>query len=129
DLTLWGPWYHGTDSDIQDFIDSANKIAKLNLDYFITAHEIGVLTREDFRVSLGEYLSIIDKRNVKILNKLENGPLMLEEIRDYGLLYGGPKFLVDPWVFNWETVGIRKHLELLEHKGKIIKENGKYHLK
>ncbi|MFX1450042.1 MAG: MBL fold metallo-hydrolase [Promethearchaeota archaeon] len=129
DLTLWGPWYHGTDSDIQDFIDSANKIAKLNLDYFITAHEIGVLNREDFREKLREYLSIIDKREVKILNKLKNGPLNLAEIRDYGLLYGGPKFLVDPWVFNWETVGIRKHLERLEQKNKIIKENGKYYLK
>ncbi len=128
DLTLWGPWYHGTDADIDDFIRSSNKIAGLNVEYFITAHEIGVLTREDFRSKLKDYLKIIDERDSRILTKLEEHPLNLEEIRDFGLLYGGPKFLKDPWVYAWETVGIRKHLERLENKKIVKKQNGMYFL-
>ncbi|MHA1371216.1 MAG: MBL fold metallo-hydrolase [Promethearchaeota archaeon] len=129
DLTVWGPWYHGSDSDIDDFIKSANKIAKLDVEYFITAHEIGVVSREDFRTRLKKYLNIIDKKDSKILDKLRKKPLTLEELRDFGLLYGGSHFLVDPWVFAWETVGIKKHLKRLENKKIIINENGKYYLK
>lgn len=129
DLTLWGPWYSGSDSNIQDFINSANKIAKYNVEYFITAHEIGILTRDDFRNKLKDYLQIIDKRDAKILEKLKENPLSLEELSSYGLLYGGEKFLVDPWVFAWEKVGICQHLEWLEEKNLIIKEDEKYYLK
>ncbi|MHA1297999.1 MAG: MBL fold metallo-hydrolase [Candidatus Helarchaeota archaeon] len=129
DLTSWGPWYHGSDSDIDDFISSSYKIAKLNVDFFITAHEIGVQTREEFNKKLKEYLKIIDKKDSLILEKLREKPLTLEEIRDFGLLYGGPQFLTDPWVFAWETVGIKKHIERLQKNNKIVEENGKYYLK
>ncbi|MHA1143860.1 MAG: MBL fold metallo-hydrolase [Candidatus Helarchaeota archaeon] len=120
DLTPFGPWYGGSDSDIDEFIDSAWKIASLDLKYYITAHEIGTVSHEEFVTRLEPYLALIDERDQKILEILEKrGAQTLDDITSVGLIYGGPKFLVDPWVLAWEKMTIKKHLERLRKNKKL----------
>lgn len=123
DVTEFGPWYGGTDGNIDEFIASSQKIADLDLKYYATGHEIGTIySGEKFRIQLEKYLKIIEKRDAKILNELETAPQTLDDLTNLGMIYGGPKYLVDPWVYAWEKITILKHLERLETK-KLIKKN------
>jgi len=126
DLTPFGPWYGGTDSNIDDFIKYAWKIADLEIKYYVTGHEMGTFSQEEFKDKLTTYLEIIEKRDIKILNVLEKGPQTLDALTKYGLIYGGPKYLIDPWVYAWERVTVLKHLERLKRNKKII-QNGSYY--
>jgi glyoxylase-like metal-dependent hydrolase (beta-lactamase superfamily II) len=130
DLTEFGPYYGGTDSNINDFITSSQKIANLDLKYYATGHEVGtIFSAEEFRLQLEKYLTIIEKRDAQILNELETGPQTLDDLTNLGMIYGGPKYLVDPWVYAWEKITILKHLERLETKKLIIKNELFYELR
>ena len=124
DLTDFGPWYGGTDSSIDDFIDSSWKIADLELKYYATGHEMGTFSHNEFIDKLESYLKIIDKRDEKIIEKLKDlGQQSVNDLTKLGLIYGGPKYLIDPWIYAWEQVTIKKHLERLE-KNKRIRKSG-----
>ncbi|MHA1269459.1 MAG: MBL fold metallo-hydrolase [Candidatus Helarchaeota archaeon] len=130
DLTSFGPWYAGTDADIDDFIQSSWKIAKLDVKYYVTGHEMGTFTHDGFIKELELYLRKIDLRDEKILNIInQNDSMSVDEITDLGLIYGGPRYLIDPWVYAWEKVSIKKHLKRLEKMNKIIKIDNKYVIK
>ncbi|MHA1264336.1 MAG: MBL fold metallo-hydrolase [Candidatus Helarchaeota archaeon] len=128
DLTPFGPWYGGTDSNIDDFISSSYKIADLGLKYYVTGHEAGTLTADKFQVQLSKYLEIINQRDEKILAFLEKSPQTLADLTQLGLIYGGAKYLSDPWVYAWEQVTLLKHLERLERKNKIRKVEKRYQI-
>ncbi|MFZ5648310.1 MAG: MBL fold metallo-hydrolase [Bacillota bacterium] len=125
DLTGFGPFYGCTDSDIDLFIDSARKVARLDADIFITGHEVGVVTRREFLSLLEKYLEIIGEREQKILAALAV-PLSLKEITGQGLIYGSPKFLVDQWVWVWEEMMVKHHLKRMLDRGVISFDEGKY---
>jgi hydroxyacylglutathione hydrolase len=122
DLTPFGPWYGGTDSDIDAFIESSWKIADFGAKYYATGHEMGTLSCSEFGLKLEEYLNIIDKRDTKIMNFLRNKPQTLEDLTNLGMIYGGAKYLVDPWVYAWEKVTLLKHLERLQKNKMVLKE-------
>lgn len=124
DLTAFGPWYFGADGDLEQFIASAEKIADLDAEIFITGHEAGVVSRDDFRTALKGYLEVIEQRDQRIRTALAE-PASLESLHSMGLIYGR-KFLVDAWVRAWEMGGLRKHLDRLVAKGEILLSNGKY---
>ncbi len=124
DLTEFGPWYCGTDSDIDQFIATARHIARLDADTFITGHEQGVLTRAEFRHRLDAYLAIIEQREQRILSALTE-PLDAKQVAALGLIYG-KKYLVDDWVRAWEEVAVEKHLRRLVRKGLAVCRNNKY---
>jgi hydroxyacylglutathione hydrolase len=124
DLTAFGPWYFGTDSDIDLFIESAQTVAALDAEIYVTAHEEGVLSRKDFPQRLKKYLEIIDTRDEKILARLTE-PKSLEHLRSLALIYGR-KFMSDDWVRVWDAVGLRKHLDRLIKKGAVSIRDGWY---
>ena len=117
DLTPFGPWYAGSDGDIDQFIASSREIENVDAEFFITGHEMGVLRREEFRAGMDRYLSVIDERDRQILSALST-PLSLEEVVDRGLIYG-TRFHVDAWVYMWEFITIKKHLQRLEQHGRV----------
>lgn len=125
DLTGFGPFYGGTDSSIELFEESARKIAGLDADFFITGHEVGMVSRREFLLMLENYLEIIDKRERRILSALSE-PLSLEEITARGMVYGSPKFLVDRWVRVWEELMVSHHLKRMLDRGLITSADGKY---
>jgi hydroxyacylglutathione hydrolase len=124
DLTAFGPWYGGTDGDIDLFIESCRNIAQLDAKYFITGHEIGILEKNDFKIGLDKYLHQIEKRDSLILSKLSE-PLTLEDVADMGLIYG-KKFHEDAWVAMWNHLMTKKNLLRLVRNGKVKLVDNKY---
>ena len=118
DLTDFGPWYGGTDGDIDLFIDSARKVAALDAHTFITGHEKGIVSREEFATGLDVFLSIIEKRDALILGELSR-PRTLRELSEMGLIYDR-KFLIDEWIFMWNEIMVKKHLSRLVRNGLVV---------
>ncbi len=129
DLTSFGPWYGGSDGDIQLFLDSMEKIARINADNYVTGHEVGVVRKPEFLMRLEKFKSKIFERDMNILEFLRrrSGPT-LSEIASEGLIYNR-EFLVDEWIYMWERIMVRKHLERLESLGLICLKGNKYYVK
>ncbi len=117
DLTPFGPWYCGSDGDIDQFISSCRMIENIDAEFFITGHETGILSKEEFRAGMEGYLAVIEERDKKILSVL-SAPFLLEEVVDRGLIYGR-RYHVDAWVYMWEFITIKKHLQRLEQQQRI----------
>ncbi|HOO39360.1 MAG TPA: MBL fold metallo-hydrolase [Deltaproteobacteria bacterium] len=124
DLTAFGPWYGGSDGDIDLFISSCRQIETLDADIFITGHEVGIVSRLEFRARMESFLKIIDERDKKILSTLSK-PHTLKELVDQGVIYG-KKYHVDAWVYMWEQVMIRKHVERLIRQQMICRIDDKF---
>ncbi len=119
DLTAWGPYYGDSDSDIDLFLTSARALCFLDVDFFITGHEAGVMSKPEFLRRIEEYLAIIDQRDSKILLALQE-PLAIDDLTQLGIIYGGPQFVAgDPWVFAWEKMSLMQHLGRLLKRGSI----------
>jgi len=130
DLTSFGPWYGGSDGDIQLFLDSMEKVAKLNADYYVTGHETGIVKKPEFLTRLEKFKSKIFERDTDILEFLrrrKNGAA-LTDIASEGLIYSR-KLLVDEWIYMWERIMVRKHLERLEGLGLVYLEGNNYRVK
>jgi hydroxyacylglutathione hydrolase len=121
DLTSFGPWYAGSDGDIDLFVSSCQKLKTIDCEYFITGHEKGILNRKDFLTGLDKFIEIIDSRDQKILSLLTK-PISLQEIVDQGLIYNS-KYHVDAWIYMWEFIMIKKHVQRMINRGQI-KEPG-----
>ncbi len=130
DLTSFGPWYGGSDGDIQLFLDSMEKVAKFDADIYVTGHEIGIVKKPEFLTRLEKFKSKILERDTNILEFLHRRKkgAALPEIASEGLIYSR-EFLVDEWIYMWERIMVRKHLERLEGLGLIYSEGNKYHVK
>lgn len=124
DLTSFGPWYAGSDGDIDCFIASCESIKAIDCDCFITGHEKGSLNRKDFLAGLDRFIEIIDERDRKILSVLQR-PLSLKEIVDQGLIYGR-KYHVDAWIYMWEFLMIKKHVRRMIARGQINDLGGRF---
>ena len=117
DLAPFGPFYGGSDGDIDQFISSCREIENVDAEFFITSHEMGILSKEEFRTGMNGYLAVIEERDKKILSVL-SAPLSLEEVALRGLIYGR-KYHVDAWVYMWEFITIKKHLRRMEQQQRV----------
>jgi hydroxyacylglutathione hydrolase len=111
DMTSFGPWYNGTDGDIDDFIKSAKRLLELDAETYITGHQKGVFTRCEFKAAMESYLAIIAKRD-ELVEKYVGQRLNFEELTSIGIFYP-KKALQQPILKTWERSGIRKHLSRL----------------
>jgi hydroxyacylglutathione hydrolase len=124
DLTDFGPWYGGSDGDIDAFIESARKIAGLDAEIFVTGHEKGIVKKGEFTEGLATFLEKIGKRDEKILARLTEART-LDELSDMGLIYK-KKFLVDDWIYMWNKIMMKKHLQRLVKHGAVLKKGERY---
>jgi len=130
DLTSFGPWYGGSDGDIQLFLDSMEKATKLNAGIYVTGHEIGIVKKPEFLTRLEKFKSKIFERDTNVLEFLrrrKNGAA-LTDIASEGLIYSR-ELLVDEWIYMWERIMVKKHLERLEGLGLVYLEGNKYRAK
>jgi len=111
DLTGFGPWYCGSDGNIEQFLLSAQRVARLDADWFVTGHQAGVVSRSDFLRRLEQFLEVIHDRQKRLTAWLEAG-ILPEDVPNHGLFYP-PSYQADPWIAMWERIGVRKHIELL----------------
>jgi hydroxyacylglutathione hydrolase len=125
DLSDFGPWYEGSDGDIDMFIDSCRKLVQIDAGHIITGHEKGILTSSEFKTGLVGYLGKIGKRDERIIKALKEKPSTVEEIARQGHIYGR-RFHVDEFIYMWEMIMVKKHIERLvrngaaEFEGKIV---------
>jgi hydroxyacylglutathione hydrolase len=123
DMTSFGPWYNGTDGDIDDFIRSGKRLLELDADTYITGHQKGIFKRKEFAAAMETYLEIIEKRDEKVENYVRQG-LTFEELTSIGIFY--PKRTLENGILKtWERTGIRKHLVRL---GLTVPEADKVYL-
>ncbi|MFJ7725665.1 MBL fold metallo-hydrolase [Neobacillus sp. NPDC097160] len=124
DMTSFGPWYNGTDGDIEDFIASGKRLLTLDADIYITGHQKGIFSKQQFGEAMKKFLDIIDRRDETIEQCVRQG-LTFEEITNIGIFYPR-KSLENPILTTWERSGIRKHLHRLgislpESTGELVK--------
>ncbi|HMF30970.1 MAG TPA: MBL fold metallo-hydrolase [Candidatus Lokiarchaeia archaeon] len=126
DLTTWGPWYGGSDSNIDLFINSARALLFLDVDWIITGHEAGIVSKVDYATQVEDYLAIIDRREDLILDALQT-PMSLDQLTAKGIIYGGSQYVEqDPWVFAWEKVSLVHHLERALQQGRVGYLDGQF---
>jgi hydroxyacylglutathione hydrolase len=114
DMTTFGPWYFGTDGDIDEFIASSKRLLELDADTYITGHQKGVFTKQEFKDAMDKFLTIIDQRD-ETIEKLVRQGMNFEELTNIGIFY--PKKMLNVMILKtWERSGIRKHLQRLEYE-------------
>jgi glyoxylase-like metal-dependent hydrolase (beta-lactamase superfamily II) len=120
DLTAFGPW--GEDYD--QFVESARRIAQLDADTFVTGHESGIVSKNEFVSRLDQYLELIDRRDDILLEKLSR-PRTQEDLIKEGTFYG-PRIFRDEFVYCWEWYMVKQHLRRLLKQHRIVEKEGIY---
>jgi hydroxyacylglutathione hydrolase len=121
DMTSFGPWYNGTDGDIEDFIASGKRLLTLDADTYITGHQKGIFSKQEFTEAMEKFLAIIERRDEKITKYVQQG-LNFEELTNVGIFYP-KKSLENTILKTWERSGIRKHLSRLGLKVPELNRN------
>ena len=128
DLTSFGPWYGCLDCNLDDFIESINKVMRIveseNVEIAVSSHREIVRGVENIVGSLKNYLEKIAERENKILNLLIN-ERKIEDLIGKGIIYkrfGEPKEAFE----HFEKIMIKQHLDRLMKIGMIDKTYDKY---
>ncbi len=111
DMSSFGPWYNGTDGDIDAFVESGKRLLNLDVHTYITGHQKGLFSKAEFKQEMEKYLAIIDKRD-ELIDKYVRQGLNFEELTNLGIFYP-KKTLTNTILKTWERSGIRKHLQRL----------------
>ncbi|MBC2715494.1 MAG: MBL fold metallo-hydrolase [Desulfobacteraceae bacterium] len=123
DLSSFGPWYGDVYSDIEEIRKSVTRLQSIPAKIWLTAHEKGIF--EDFPDDIWHnYLDVIDKREQKLLDFLEN-PRSIDEIAHAWIVYGKPREPESFYLFGEKGI-MQKHLARLAVGGKIGLKNDKY---
>lgn len=118
DLTSFGPWYGALDSNVDDFIDSIEKLKRMSFEIAVTSHKGEVFRGEDtIRNRLDQYLNVIYQREEKLLNFLREEHT-LEEIVNQAIIYRKFPDPVEGYK-HMERISMQKHLERLIAKGMV----------
>jgi glyoxylase-like metal-dependent hydrolase (beta-lactamase superfamily II) len=120
DLTAFGPWYGDLYSDIDQTIQSLRLLKTVPAVTWLTGHETGVFSEPPARL-WDDYEKVIYDREEKLLDLLA-APRTLEEIAAACIVYGRPR---EPRAFFefGERAIMKKHLEWLAKKGRIVQDN------
>ncbi|MBD3214165.1 MAG: MBL fold metallo-hydrolase [Candidatus Lokiarchaeota archaeon] len=126
DLSRFGPWYGGTDSDITEFIKSIEKIRKMDLEVVATGHRGIIRGKELIQKQLTNYKEIFNAREEKIISFLtKERPITPKDMLEKNIIYKDYKFL-KPFLLAMEKTMIKKHLQKMETEGIITQDNNGY---
>jgi glyoxylase-like metal-dependent hydrolase (beta-lactamase superfamily II) len=123
DLTSFGPWYGDVQSSIDETIKSIRRLKEIPAKKWIVCHEDGLFEENPGKL-WDNYENIIYERERKILEFLKK-PHTLDEIAAAWFIYGKPRKPLEFFEFN-ERVLVNKHLERLETRGRIIRDENLY---
>jgi len=123
DLTAFGPWYGDRDSSIHETVASINRLRDVPARIWLASHEDGVF-EEDPGVRWDRYLTVIDEREKKLIERLQT-PQTMDEIVAAWIVYGRPR---EPKAFFefGERVLMKKHLTKLMNEGRVVKDGRHY---
>jgi glyoxylase-like metal-dependent hydrolase (beta-lactamase superfamily II) len=126
DLSKFGPWYGGTDSDITQFIDSINKVLDLDLEIVVTGHSGLFKGKKFIKNELKKYKAVFTAREKKILGELsKTKPRTLTDLLEKNIIYKRYDFL-KPFLLAMEKTMLQKHIEKLLLEQKIQRNNDGY---
>jgi glyoxylase-like metal-dependent hydrolase (beta-lactamase superfamily II) len=120
DLTPFGPFYGHDFADIEEFLNSIERLKQLNAKIATTGHA------GPFKGQVVEkfdaYAEMIYRRDKLIIKQLKQ-PMRIDDFRDRNLIFRSyPDF---PDLLRWfEIVHIEKHLERLKALGKVKCHDG-----
>jgi len=122
------PFYAMTDSSVDDFIESINRLLDIKPDTIIAGHG-RALHGGDLQQKLAACLDEFYKRDEEILKRIREGKHTVQEIADDAITFDG-KF-PQPRSIYWlhECIMDLKHLQHLERLGEVNCEDGRYYLK
>lgn len=117
-LTKVGPWYGDTDTPVDDFIASIERIIAMKPERVVSGHNREVLDSGITEI-FEEYKSRIFQRDERVLAAVKNKPSTVNELADRILIYPA-----HPSVFvkYWEKAMIVKHLGRLIKLGAVAKK-------
>ena len=124
DLTRFGPWYGDRDSSIELTITSVQRLQQIPARVWLTSHEHGIFEEPPGEI-FDRYLAVIDERERKLLEYLNEAPRTLADIVGQAIVYRKPR---QPRAFfEWgEQAIMGKHLERLLRAGRIGCQDGRY---
>jgi len=125
DLTPMGPWYANVSSNIEEFLQSIQRIRQIKVDYYITSHGERVYEPEKFLEKLNRFEESFRKREERILENLQSGPKTLDELSEMGIIYKTSQ-LMDPLKRCFQQQMLEKHLERLLSQKKIRLDKDHY---
>jgi glyoxylase-like metal-dependent hydrolase (beta-lactamase superfamily II) len=122
-LTAAGPWYGEDQANIDDFVESINRIIALKPAKIITSHRQEIFGK-DIPALLGEYRNRIYKREGRILDFIRGNPATINQIASQKIIYREHPII---FLLFWERYMIKKHLDHLIKQGLAEKlEDGRY---
>lgn len=117
DLSPFGPWYGDAASDLEAFMATLDRLQHFEARTYLTAHEQGVFTPEEFQAGLAHFRQVILSREERLLELLRT-PHTLPQLVERRLIYG--KVKEPPFVYDHiEAQMAGKHLERLLRRGLI----------
>jgi len=121
DLTAFGPWYGDLYSDIDQTIESLNRLKHIPADTWLTGHETGVFAHSPGTL-WDDYEKVIYERENSLLDRLSS-PQTMDEIVEAWIVYGRPREPKEFFEFGERAI-MKKHLERLEKNDRVV-QNGK----
>lgn len=121
DLTSFGPWYFGPDSDIDQFIASARQTLEVDASYFLTSHQKGMVSKAEYPQKLEQYLDIIERREERIRLAIKNGCTPAGLISQ-DVIYFRKDHKQAAWIIRNEQMGIAKHLKRMIRNGEPLQD-------
>lgn len=125
DLTPFGPYYGDFYSDIDDVIDSVNRLREIPAKIWLTSHEKGMIEAEPGDL-WDKYLAVIDTRENKLLDLLKE-PRTMEEIIQARIVYGRVREPKEYFDYGERNL-MARHLVRLINNGVVAHENDRYFL-
>ncbi|MBM4294883.1 MAG: MBL fold metallo-hydrolase [Deltaproteobacteria bacterium] len=118
DLSPFGPWYGDAASDLDALEATLDRLEHIRARTYLTAHEQGVFTPEEFEMGLAHFRRVIRDREARLVELLKT-PHTLSQLVARRLIYG--KVKEPPFVYDHiEAQMVDKHLERLLRRGVII---------
>ncbi|WXG47068.1 MAG: MBL fold metallo-hydrolase [Candidatus Atabeyarchaeum deiterrae] len=117
DLTSFGPWYGNASSDIEDFINSIERLHHLRPRVVMTSHSGPFEGQDRIDLLFDKYIDVIYKRDEKILDLLKK-ERTLDDLVGRGIIYPKPKQPMEMFHF-FEEVMLQKHLDRLVEMGDV----------
>ncbi len=125
DLTKAGPYYGDRDSDIDETIQSLERLKCFDVETYLTSHGKGIF--DEGPQNIDRYLEIIFLREERLIGLLRKGPKTLDQVVQEGIIYGEKTISAGPWDLTLsEKFMMAKHLDRLMRMGRVQQDGDIY---
>jgi len=121
------PFFAMLDSDVDDFINSIERLRNLNPEFLITGHG-PALVKGNISKRLAAYRDILFEQEEKILALLNTGKRTIRDLAKEAVCYDGRLPQPQAVYYIHECMMDWKHLQRLERLGKVVHEGDNYYL-